>query len=90
MRQKIARQLRRDGFGKRTICSRGVVPRIAEHADFVFNLHHENGVVAAVGLFDVLHQGGKSARVGFLREVTNTAEARKVLIEMVEQARTRG
>jgi len=34
--------------------------------------------------------GMRGARVGFLREVTNTAEARKVLIEMVEQARTRG
>lgn len=34
-------------------------------------------------------EGMRGARVGFLREVTNTGEARKVLIEMVEQARTR-
>lgn len=33
--------------------------------------------------------GMKGARVAFLREVTNTADARKVLVEMVQQARQR-
>ena len=31
--------------------------------------------------------GTRNARIGFLREVTNPTEARKVLVEMVEQAR---
>jgi len=31
--------------------------------------------------------GMKGARIAFLREVSNPAEARKVLVEMVQQAR---
>ncbi len=35
-------------------------------------------------------QGGmRGARIAFLREVSNPAEARKVLMEMVQQARQR-
>jgi putative heme iron utilization protein len=33
--------------------------------------------------------GMRGARVAFLREVSNPAETRKVLVEMVQQARSR-
>ena len=33
------------------------------------------------------HEGMKGTRIGFLREVNNPAEARKVLVEMVQRAR---
>ena len=33
--------------------------------------------------------GMRGARIAFLREVTNPAETRKVLVEMVQQARSR-
>ncbi len=33
-------------------------------------------------------EGMKGARVAFLREVTNPGEARKVLVEMVQKARS--
>jgi putative heme iron utilization protein len=32
--------------------------------------------------------GMRGARIGFLREVSNSAESRKVLVEMVQQARS--
>jgi hypothetical protein len=32
--------------------------------------------------------GMRGARIAFLREVTNPAEARKVLVEMVQQVRS--
>jgi putative heme iron utilization protein len=35
------------------------------------------------------HDGIRGARIPFLREVTNSAETRKVLVEMVQQARSR-
>jgi len=34
--------------------------------------------------------GMRGARIAFLREVSNPAEARKVLVEMVQQARSQG
>jgi hypothetical protein len=33
------------------------------------------------------HDGVRGARIAFLREVSNPAETRKVLVEMVQQAR---
>jgi len=33
--------------------------------------------------------GMRGARIAFLREVSNPAETRKVLVEMVQQARSR-
>jgi len=35
------------------------------------------------------HDGMKAARIAFLREVVNPGEARKVLVEMVHQARSK-
>ena len=52
----------------------GAVAGIAEDADFVFDLHHEYGVVAAVDLLDVLHERGKGARICLLRRFTGGAE----------------
>jgi len=34
------------------------------------------------------HDGMRGARIAFLREVSNPAETRKVLVEMVQQARS--
>src|SRR5579883_2600661 len=43
------------------------IARIAEHADFVFDLHHQYCVVAAVDFTDVTHECGKGARIGLQR-----------------------
>ncbi len=43
-----------------------MIARVAEYAHFVFDLHHQHGVVAAVDFFDVLHEGGEGAGVGLL------------------------
>ena len=43
-----------------------MVARVAEDADFIFDLHHQNGVVVAVDFFEVLHDGGEGAGVGVL------------------------
>jgi len=41
-----------------------VIARIAQHAHFVLHLHHHHGVVAAVHLLQVAHEGGVRARIG--------------------------
>ena len=40
-----------------------MVPRVAEHADLVLHLHRQDGVLLAVHLADVAHQGGEGPRV---------------------------
>src|SRR5208282_5327115 len=62
-------QLRGHGGGKRLVGSSGVVTRITEDADFVFNLHHQHRVVAAVHLTQVLHDRSESSSVGFARGI---------------------
>ena len=44
-----------------------MVARVAENADFVFDLHHQHGVVVGVDLLDVLHERREGAGVGLLR-----------------------
>ncbi len=56
MRLQIARQLYGNRRRKGAIRSGGVVARVAQHADFIFDLHHEHGVIAAISFFDVLHR----------------------------------
>jgi hypothetical protein len=43
-----------------------VIPRIAEDADFVFDLHHQHGAIAVVDILDVLHERGEGTGIGFL------------------------
>ena len=45
-------------FGKRR-----VVAGRFEHADFVFYLHHDNGILLTVYCFNVLHQFAESSFV---------------------------
>ena len=66
VRLKILRELFRDGEAKAWLAAVGVIARVAEDTDFVLHLHHQDGVVAAVCFFDVLHESGKGAGIGFL------------------------
>ena len=44
-----------------------MVARVAEHTNFVFNLHHQHCVVTGIHLFQVLHERRKCVGVCFLR-----------------------
>ena len=66
VRLQVLHQLRGDRGGEGLVRGVGVVARVAENADLVFDLHHQNGVVARVDFFDVLHERGKGAGVGCL------------------------
>src|SRR5208337_5680120 len=63
MSLKIIGQLWGHGGGKGLVGSGGVVASVAENADFVLNLHHDDRVVAAVDLAKVLHNRGEGPRV---------------------------
>jgi hypothetical protein len=41
-----------------------MIARIAKDADLVLSLHHDDGVVAAIDVANVLHEGGEGASVG--------------------------
>ena len=66
VRLEIAGQLCGHGRFEGAIGGVGVVARVAQYADFILHLHHENGVIAAVDLFDVLHESGEGAGIGLL------------------------
>ncbi len=67
VRLEISGELGRNVGGEGAVGGLGVVAGVAEDADFVFDLHHQHGVVAAVDFLDVAHEGGEGARVGLLR-----------------------
>ena len=53
-------------LGKILIGKRREVSRVVEDADFIFNLHHQNGVRGAVYFANVAHQSSKGTCVGCL------------------------
>ena len=77
MSSKVFGQLRGHGGGEGLFGRGRMVASIAEDADFVFNLHHDDRVVAAVHLAKVLHDRGERPGVGVaggIGEAGNGAE----------------
>ena len=64
---EVGGELGGDGRGEGLVCGVGAVARVAEDADLVFDLHHEDGAIGGVDLGDVLHEGGEGAGVGLLQ-----------------------
>ena len=71
---QVLHQLRGDRAGEGLVCGVGVIARVAEHADFVFNLHHQHGVITAVDRLDVLHQRREGGGVCLLRGRSQRAQ----------------
>ena len=61
---EVVGQLRRHRRGEGLFSRRRVVTAIAEDADFVLHLHHDDGVLAGIDLANVLHDRGEGAAVG--------------------------
>ena len=71
---QIVHQIRGHRPGEGFVGGGNVVARVAQHADLVLHLHHQDGVLLAVHLADVAHQGGESPRVGVAGGVAKGGE----------------
>ena len=66
-----------------------MVAGLGDHADFVFDLHHDHRVLIAVDLLEVLHQRGERFRVGGdvrFAEGREDLDAAAVLAERAREA----
>ena len=61
---QIIHQFRRRRLIEKLIGDHAPVARVGNHADLIFDLHHNHGMVAAVHFAQVAHQGRERARVG--------------------------
>ncbi len=61
---QIGHQFLRDRLGERRVGGRGAIARVGHRADLILDLHHHHGMLPAVDLAEMAHQGGEGPRVG--------------------------
>jgi len=71
---EIVHQLFRHGSGEGLVGGRGSVARIPQHTDLVFHLHHHDGMLVAIEVLDVSHQGPVRPRIRISRDLPERAE----------------
>src|SRR5262245_14665932 len=62
---QIADQFSRDSLLEKFIGDRTAVTRIRNHADFVLDLYHDDGVVIGINFVQVTHERSEGVCVGF-------------------------